>query len=360
MKAVVNTKALLKELKIVSQVISPSTVIPILTSVKMVFEKNKLTLIATDLETTIITSMECECPKPFTVIVEHKDISDVCDRLNEPISINSKENHVEILGDNYKSKLPLSGNDTDFPKIPEEEFLFSIDADEQFFSAMYCADSCRFKDDIRTNMNTGCLDFQKNGLVIVGTDASVLYKKEFKIKAGSQTRSQVRPRFVSSVKEMKTATVSVGEKFIKVEHESISIISRLQDSKYVDYGVVIPADTIDYNFKVDRVDFIIGIKKAAVTSNKKSNMCILNFMDGGIKITSQDIDFGKEGEYEMRVRHEVKIEAIGFNAKQMLDILEMFDGGEVKMSISSPAKSIYISQPDDETVLCLLQPLMLN
>ena len=58
MKAVINSTLLSKELKKLSLVIKKNTVIPILSTVKFSFEKNKLTLTATDLETTYISEIE--------------------------------------------------------------------------------------------------------------------------------------------------------------------------------------------------------------------------------------------------------------------------------------------------------------
>jgi DNA polymerase III subunit beta len=359
MKAIVNTSTLLKELKRVSPAISANTVIPIVSSVRMDFEKHKVSVRATDLETTIVSSCPCDCQKSFTIVVEFKDILDVCNKLNEPITIELKDKSILIIGDNYKSKLPVSGNIEEFPKIPEEEFLFSIDIDEDFISALYCADSCRSKEDLRTNMNTACLDFKKNELAVVGTDAAIMYKKVLGIKSGNAIQLLPSPKFVSAAKEMKTANLSVGVKFIRATNESVSIVSRLHDSKYVNYSSVIPED-VKYNLLANRSDLMLAIKKTAITSNKMTNTCVFSFTEGAVKISSQDIDFEKEGEYNMLLNHSVAIEAIGFNSKQMLDILNLFNGEEIQMGISSPTKSIYLSDPKDQTVFCLVQPLMLN
>lgn len=359
MKAVVNTSALSKELKRLAQVINSNTVIPILSSVKMSFEKGKLTIMASDLETTILSTIECDCPKPFTIIVEHSSISDICTKLAEPITIEKSDKMVLIQGDNSKFKLPKSGNDEEFPKIPEDEFLFSVDVGSDFFYSLYCANSCKNPNDAVVNSNTACLDFKKDSLTIVGTDAFVLYKNDIKVKGGHKIQSLVRPKFVLAVKDMQNGKLYVGEKFVKVEKDGVSIITRLQDNKYVGYEVVIP-EKVTYNFTADRTDLISAITKAAVTSSRSTNMCALNFSENSVKITSQDIDYEKEGECDIRVIHAVTIDAIGVNSKQLLQILSFFDSEKVEMCISSANKSIYLKQSGNSSVFCLLQPLALN
>lgn len=360
MKATVNTSLLAKELKRVSQVINTNSVIPILSSVKMDFEKDKLTLTTTDLETTIVTTLSCDCPKSFVAIAEHKDLLDIFGKLSDqPVTLEKSGKKISIYGEGFKYHLPMTGNEEEFPKIPEEDFLFTIDADTEFFASLYSANSCVNPDDPRPTINTACLDFRKDGLTIVGTDAFRLYKKELPVKSGQKVQSLIRHKFIQAAKDIQAAKVSVGEKFLKLEEGGVSIITRLQDGKYIEYGMVLPQE-VSYNLTANRMEFINSITKAAITSSKSTSMCVLNFSPNSIKITSQDIDFEKSGECDLVVNHSVEIDAIGVNSKQLLHMLNILDSDEVIICITSPTKSIYLKQPDDDTVFCLVQPLMIN
>lgn len=359
MKAIVNTSLLGKELRKMSEVISKITVLPILSNVKLEFEKGKVTIYATDLETTLVSKINCECQKPFTIVVDHASILDICNKLNEPVTIEEKDNQILVYGDDSKYKIPKEAKESEFPNIPDENFLFSIDVESDFFTALYSADSCKNPNDTMTTTNTACLDFRKDALTIVGTDAFALYKKDFKIKTGQQTQSLARGKFVQAVKHFESGKLSIGEKFAKVESGDMIVITRLQEGKYCNYNVVLP-ETIEYNLTINRTDLIAAINKTSITASKITRLCVLNFESTGIKITSKDIDFGKEGESNIRASHKVEIDAIGVNGNQLLHILNLLDSEEVDISVTSPSKSLYLKPSGDDSVLCLLQPLMIN
>ena len=63
MKFIVNSQMLYKQLQSISGVITPNNTVPIVTCFHMKLEGNILTVKATDLETTLVTSIELENAK---------------------------------------------------------------------------------------------------------------------------------------------------------------------------------------------------------------------------------------------------------------------------------------------------------
>lgn len=360
MKAIVSVSPLLAELKRMSQVISKNTVLPILSCVKLDFGKQKLTISASDLETTITSSVECASKTPFVIIVDFAVITEICSKLaDQPITIEEKEKQIFITADNDKFKLSKEGDPESFPKIQEEEFLFSVDVDEDFFSSLFRADSCKNKNDMMVTTNTACLDFKNSTLSVVGTDAFALYKKDLKIKTKKESQSLVRSNFVHAVKSFDHGKLFIGEKFVKIEHNDVVVITRLQDNKYCNYGSVLTKE-IEYNLRTNRKSLIGAIGKSLVGASKVTRLCALNFKENGITLVSQDGDFGREGESSISAIHSVGIEAIGVNGNQLTHLLNLLDSEEVQISVMTPTRSIFIKQADDDSVLCLLQPIMLQ
>src|SRR5215207_3073589 len=113
MKAVVNNEVLSKGLKNISSVIKKNTVLPILSSIKFEFTKNKLQLTATDLETTFITSVDCECKTPFSFPMEATDIMEVCSNVASPIEISLTDKVINIISGKYKGKFTATGSSQD-------------------------------------------------------------------------------------------------------------------------------------------------------------------------------------------------------------------------------------------------------
>lgn len=360
MKAVIDAQALAKELKKLSPVIKKNTVLPILSCIKLSFEKGKVTITATDLETTVLVTMNCECKTPFVIIVEFSVLNDVCSRIFEPITIDASGKEViSIVSDAAKFKFTKTNDEDSFPNIKEEEFVLDIDADWEFFNSLFNANACKSDDQFKTNMNAACLHIKKDSLTIVGTDAFVAYKKDLKIKTGKESRIMVNDQFVQITKGFGDAKVSIGEKFIKAESGTMVVISRLLDARYVSYEMIMDKE-IEYNLNINRTDLIAKLGIAGIAANPAAHLCAIHFNGGDIKISSQDIDYGKEGETRVKATHSVEIPAIGVNGHQMLKLLNLFDSEEVEMSFREKTSTIFLRPTGEPNTLCLLQPLMID
>lgn len=360
MKAVVDSHKLSKELKKLSPIIKKNTVLPILTCVKLSFVKNKLSVMATDLETTVLLSMDCECKSAFVIIVEFSVISDICSRISEPITIDASEKGaISVVSDAAKFKFTSNNEESSFPNIKEEEFLFDIDADWEFFNSLSNADACKSDDQFKPNMNAACIHIKKDSLSIIGTDAFVAYKKELKIKTGKDARIMVNNQFVQITKSFPDAKVSFGERFIKAESGTMVVISRLLDAKYVSYEMIMDKE-IEYNLNINRTDLIAKLGIAGIAANPSAHLCAIHFNGGDIKIVSQDIDYGKEGETKVKAVHTVEIGVIGVNGHQMLKLLNLFDSEEVEMAFREKGSTIFLRPFGEPNTMCLLQPLAID
>lgn len=360
MKAVVNTSLLAKELKKVSSVISKNTIIPILSCVKLSFSKERLTIMASDLETTYVSSLECNAKEAFTTIADFHLLSDACNSIpDQPVTFEVKDKSITIISDDSKFKFQVGGTENEFPKMPEHEYLFTVDVGLEFFLSLKYADSCKNSNNVMTTTNTACLDFKKTHLSVVGTDALVMYKKDFQMKSPCVAQCLVRGKFIDAVKNLGDAKLSVSQKFLKAESGDITIITLLQDNAYCNYGSVLPENP-QFNLKASRQDLFYKLSRAAVAANATTRMCALVFSPDELIISSKDFSFEKEGECRMKVVHNVEIDAVGVNAKQLLHVLEMLDSDDVELSITSATRSMYIRPVGDKTTICLLQPLTLD
>ncbi|HRN48122.1 MAG TPA: DNA polymerase III subunit beta, partial [Niabella sp.] len=119
MKFIASSSALLKQLQNISGVINTNTVLPILEDFLFEIEKNRLTLVATDLETVIRTEMEIEARENGKVCIPAKILLDTLKNIpDQPLSFNIDSNYgVEITSDNGKYKV-MGESPENFPKEP--------------------------------------------------------------------------------------------------------------------------------------------------------------------------------------------------------------------------------------------------
>ncbi len=119
MKFIVSSSALLKQLQQISGVVNANTVLPILEDYLFEIEKNKLTVVATDLETVMKIHMEIEAKDSGKVCIPAKILMDSLKNLPEqPLTFNIDKNFgIEITSDNGKYKV-MGENPDNFPKEP--------------------------------------------------------------------------------------------------------------------------------------------------------------------------------------------------------------------------------------------------
>ena len=120
MKFIVTSTALLKQLQNINGVITTNPVVPILENFLFEIEKGKLTITASDLQTSMITQMEVEAREAGSIAVPARILLDTLKNLPEqPVtfSIDEESFSIEISSDNGRYKL-AGENATDFPKVP--------------------------------------------------------------------------------------------------------------------------------------------------------------------------------------------------------------------------------------------------
>src|SRR5215468_12700748 len=119
MKFIVSSSSLLKQLQHISCVINANTVLPILEDFLFEVEKNKLTVVATDLETVMRVQLDIEAKDSGKVCIPAKILIDSLKNIPEqPLTFNIDKNFaVEITSDNGKYKV-MGENPDNFPKDP--------------------------------------------------------------------------------------------------------------------------------------------------------------------------------------------------------------------------------------------------
>lgn len=359
MKAVINNNELSKELKKMSLAIKKNPVIPILDCVKLSFSKNSLEIMATDLETTYISTIDCECKVPFILPMVYSDIMDVCSKASAPLEVELKDTSIKIKTGKSVFNFSLRGKPEDFPKIPEEEYKVELDVDGDFFYHLNNANICRNKEFMMVNTNMPCIDVKKDKIVLAGTDNHGIYKKTILCKNKKEIKVMVCDNFVQSCKNFQETKLSIGETHIRAEYGNEIVISRLSENKFPDYDVVIPSEP-KYNLSVSNQELRHALSSINVAANKTAPSSLYVFNPEGINLFSQDVDFGKDAEISVSAINTVGFEKINLNIPYMERFLSLISEDEIEMSFTAPNRGVLIKPKGDDSVLCLQMPLMLE
>ncbi len=370
MKFSISSSQLLAQLQIAGGAIGSNPVLPILEDFLFTIHDNQLTIIATDLETTIITEIEVMSDSNGTVAVPARILLDTLKALpQQPITftINDETFAIEITSAYGKYKL-AGENGADFPKIPESEEVDSLSMDApvllQGINKSLFATS---NDELRPAM-TGVyfqVDFSK--MVLVATDAHKLVKFTFKnLKSEIATSFIVPKKALNLLKNALPEEGSVKVSFNKANaffsFDNIEMICRLIDARYPDYNAVIPIDN-PHELVVNRADFQSSLKRIAIYANKTTNQVILNIQDGSLTVSAQDLDFSNEATEQLTCTYSGEPVSIGFNARFLAEMLGVLDSEEVKMQLSGPTRAgilLPMEEMENKEILMLVMPVMLS
>src|ERR1700745_4281920 len=178
MKFIVSSSALLKQLQQISGVINANTVLPILEDFLFEIEKNKLTVVATDLETVMKIHLDIEAKDSGRVCIPSKILLDSLKSIaDQPLTFNIDKNFgIEITSDNGKYKV-MGENPDNFPKEPvsDDTSSFTISS-SALVTAINKSLFAVSNDDLRPAMTGVFFEMDKKGLTCVATDAHRLVK----------------------------------------------------------------------------------------------------------------------------------------------------------------------------------------
>src|SRR3954462_6637479 len=181
MKFIVSSSALLKHLQQINGVINANTVLPILEDFLFEVEKNKLTVVATDLETVMRIQLEIEAKDSGKVCIPAKILLESLKNIaDQPLSFTIDKNFaIEITSDNGKYKV-MGENPDNFPKEPvaDDVNLFTMSS-AALVTAITNTLFAVSNDDLRPAMTGVFFELSSNGIQFVATDAHrlVQYKR---------------------------------------------------------------------------------------------------------------------------------------------------------------------------------------
>lgn len=370
MRFIVSSGTLLKNLQSIHGVISTSSVLPILESFMFVLDKNVLTAISTDLETTMKMSMEVQTNDVGSLCVQAKVLTEYLKNLPEqPITfdINTADYSIDITSDQGKYK--VVGEDAkNFPSEP-----MANDTTSFVMSATELSDGIAKTliavsgDDLRPAMSGVFFELSKNNMTLVATDAHRLVRciktdvncpKEDKFIVPKKALTQLKNNLNSSTE----VTISYNENHLFVEGDNIHLSCRLIDAKFPDYKVVIPADN-PYTLTINRKEIVSALRRVSVFANKTTNQVVFDIEGNRLSLYAQDVDYSLEGNEKMGCQYTGEDLKIAFNAKLLLELVMAIESEEILFELSKPNRAGLIKpleKRENEDLLMLLMPLMIG
>ena len=370
MKFSVSSSDLLKQLQIVSGAIGSNPVLPILEDFLFTIDGNKLNIAATDLETSITTSLEVQSSGDTSVAIPAKILIDTLKGLpQQPITFSINEDNFAIEITSAYGRYKLAGeNGADFPQIPTTSDVTTIVVPSAVLAqAINKTIFATSNDELRPAMTGVYFKVADNTMTCVATDAHKLVRFAYDDIADTVEADFIVPK--KALNLLKGALPAGDEVTLSFNRANaffafgdVNMVCRLIDARYPDYNAVIPADNPNV-MHVNRSDFQSSMKRIAIYANKTTNQVILKITENSLTVSAQDLDFANEATEVLTCTYDGDPLTIGFNAKFLIEMLNVLETDEVKMELSSATRAGILlpsENNEDEEILMLVMPVMLS
>jgi len=372
MKFIVSSSTLLKNLLSLNGVLNSSNTLPILDNFLFEVNGKDLTISASDLETTMTTTMNVESKDSGIIAIPAKLLIDTLKAFPEqPLTFSAdlKKFSIEISSDYGKYKVTGFSGD-EYPKAPTVEAGASVEiVSEALLAAINKTIFATGNDELRPVMSGVFVQFSPEGATFVATDAHrlVRYRR-------SDIKTAVAASFILPKKPLNLLKNNLGAAGgnVKVEYNATNaqfvfgssrLICRLIDGKYPNYDAVIPKVNPN-KLTIDSSAFLGSIKRVSIFANKTTHQVRLKMAGSELNISAEDLDYSNEANERLTCSYAGEDMEIGFNSRFLMDMVANLDSDEVNIEMSAPNRAgilLPVEQAQaSEDILMLVMPVMLN
>lgn len=363
MKKVIIPNAELKTaIKLIRNIVDKNALIPVLQNVKMsVVAPNQMTIISTDMDTTIVTTVGCQSDEnleflfPFNIL---ESASTLNKDVDMEICIHDKGAYIKGANDKYD--VGVAEDISLFPKLPtfdNTEIETSIESSE-FIKALQSALATTSRDTLRPAMTKVLLDVEATKMTVVSTNAHSLFTHKFDHVTNKTVQLLIGDKMIKGIADFQKMDIKSNGNHISISNGTTSVIAKDVDARFPLYQSVIP--TNEPNLELNVLEFKTALQKASITVNTTTLEVDMKLKakEGVIIISSHNIDHAQATEVEIAASYTGPVESIKFNGRLMQTLLGQIPYEKIHLSIIAPNRAILLSSEENTDYLALIMPCM--
>ncbi len=358
---------LLRGIGVVAGSVGPeSSSLPVLRSVLIRADLDRVSLVATDLEVLTEYSFPCKVSHSGAIAVPFQVFSGVVKNLkSERLTLSTEGLTLQVLADNYEAKI-YGQSAEDFPITPniERPGAEIALAAPVLFRGLCGVSFATQQSDIRPEIGGVHAHVDGESLVFVATDSFRLARLSFGGEEVSFSRDTLFTIPIRTTQDLQKILNSSEEEVRVVcdgsqvffETGSWKLVSRLQQGKFPDYGAIIPRE-FQTKVEVRREEFLQGVKIVSALSGRANDIFIQSGSNKKfLEIRASESTLG-ENTYKVPAKISGEDFKATFNWKYVLQGLQASDGEEILMQVAGPEKPVCFQNPKNARFLYVVMPI---
>ncbi len=373
MRFTVSSTALGTRLAALARVINSKNSLPILGDFLFEVIDGRLQLTASDSEVMMKTSLELnETDGNGRFCVGNHDLLEAVKGISEqPITfeIDQMNNLARINYQNGMFSLPVENAD-EFPQpqqIGDNATVITIPTSvlaENVNRTLFAT----AQDELRPVMNGIYFDLTPDHLAVVASDGHKLVRNLILNIRSEQPAAFILPKKPATLlkgvlgKQGGDVVIRFDDRNAEINFEEGIIVCRLIEGRYPNYNSVIPQSNPN-QLTVDRVGLLSALRRVQPFSNDSSNLIRFHVENGTLQLDAEDYDFSKTATERIACDYNGMPMSIGFKGSSFIEILSNFECEQVVIQLADPSRAglvLPLDQPDNQDVLMLMMPMLLN
>ncbi len=339
--------------------------LPILSNFLLEAKDGKLTVEGTDLEVHVKVSVFAQVEKEGKACVNAKKLTDIARLLpSEEVNIKLDENNLKIKSGKTKYSLPTV-NPEDFPQMypfPEDNaFIVSgEDLQKAINKTLYAAS----KEESRYALQ-GALFKSKDSIIdVVATDGHRLALYTINREGVSDVNIDVvvPQKSLNELKKLLTGMedvqIAATEQYIFFKTKEWILMSRLLEGAFPDYTQVIPNE-FSIEILLNKKETLEAVKRVSAVIEGDAKPVKFTLKENLLELRSFSPEYG-EAIDEIEIKYEGDEFVIGFNAKYIIDAIEVIDEDSFLMKFTNPNAQTMIEPYENKQYRAIVMPMDIN
>ena len=377
MKLSISRNELYNKLAVVQKVIASKSAVPVAENFLFRIEGNILKIVATDLETTLSTSIDLEQNHGTLVFAMPQKIMEILKELPEQmLSFDIDEQNFKIVLQNESGTyngdfmgVDVGKDGEDFPRphelgVDTQEFALTSEVLLNGISLTAFATS---EEEARPIMTGILFDIFDHNITFVATDSHKLVKYNVNnVEIGFDSSFILPKKPALTLKNILGKTdekiqIKFDDKNIVFVMPEFEMICRQIEGKYPNYNAVIQQNP--YKAIVDKGSLLSAVKRVKVFANQGTGLIVFKLPNNKIEISAQDIDFSTSAHEEVACQYSDSDIEIGFKAILVEEMLSNMLSSQITLELADPSRAgviVPFENDEDQSILMLLMPMFLS
>lgn len=360
MRIITNRNLLLESINIVQKAVPSKTTLPILEGILFIAKNGKLTLISTDLELGIETSINVDVLEQGSLVVSSRIIGEIVRKLPDAdVEIEKKENLIYIKSENSEFKV-LGLSQEEFPQLPSIEKDRGISISNSMLKEMIRQTIFAVStDEIRPILTGVLMEVRGKEVTMVALDGFRMAVKNIEILSDENIKAVIPGKTLTELGKIlndseDTVNIFISKNQILFQTGETTIISRLLEGEFINYSQLIPEE-YKIRIKLQTEKLLDACERAALFARDSNNTIRFEINDDIMNIRSNS-ESGDVHE-ELKVIKEGEDIEIAFNPRYFIEALKAINNDEITIEFTTNVSPSIIKPVNDSGFLYLILPV---